>query len=73
MLYLFYKNPKHILTRQKLLEKLWDAEGNFVDEHTLTTLVSRVRGKIESDGDTYIKTIYGIGYQWMGGWLWRIS
>ncbi len=55
------------------MEKLWDAEGNFVDEHTLTTLVSRVRGKIESDGDTYIKTIYGIGYQWMGGWLWRIS
>ena len=67
MLYLFCKNPKQILTRQKLLEKLWDAEGNFVDEHTLTTLVSRIRGKIESDGDTYIKTIYGIGYQWMGG------
>ncbi|MCI8636108.1 MAG: response regulator transcription factor [Eubacterium sp.] len=67
MLYLFYKNPKQVLTRQRLLEKLWDAEENYVDEHTLTTLVSRIRGKIEAEGDTYIKTIYGMGYQWMGG------
>ncbi len=67
MLYLFCKNAKQVLTRQRLLEKLWDAEENFVDEHTLTTLVSRIRGKIEADGDTYIKTIYGIGYQWTGG------
>ena len=67
MLYLFCKNPKQVLSRQRLLEKLWDAEGNFVDEHTLTTSISRVRGKIEAEGDTYIKTIYGIGYQWIGG------
>ena len=67
MLYLFCKNPKQILTRQRLLERLWDAEENYVDEHTLTTSISRIRGKIEADGDTYIKTIYGIGYQWMGG------
>ena len=67
MLYLFCKNPQQILTRQRLLERLWDAEKNYVDEHTLTTSISRIRGKIEADGDTYIKTIYGIGYQWMGG------
>ncbi len=67
MLYLLSKNPKQILTRKRLLEKLWDAQENYVDEHTLTTLISRIRGKIEADGDTYIKTIYGIGYQWMGG------
>ena len=64
---LFCKNPKQILTRQRLLERLWDADENYVDEHTLTTSISRIRGKIEADGDTYIKTIYGIGYQWMGG------
>ena len=63
----FCKNPKQILTRQRLLERLWDAEENYVDEHTLTTAISRIRGKIEADGGTYIKTIYGIGYQWMGG------
>ena len=67
MLYLFCKNPKQILTRQRLLERLWDIEENYVDEHTLTTSISRIRGKIEAEGDTYIKTIYGIGYQWMGG------
>lgn len=67
MLYLFCKNPKQILTRQRLLERLWDADENYVDEHTLTTSISRIRGKIEAEGDTYIKTIYGIGYQWMGG------
>ena len=67
MLNLFRKNPKQVLTRRQLLEKLWDVDENYVDEHTLTTAVSRIRGKIESGGGTYIKTIYGMGYQWMGG------
>lgn len=67
MLYLFCKNPKQVLTRQRLLERLWDVDEKFVDEHTLTTSISRIRGKIEADGDAYIKTIYGIGYQWTGG------
>lgn len=67
MLNLFRKNPKQVLTRGQLLEKLWDVDENYVDEHTLTTTVSRIRSKIESEGDTYIKTIYGMGYQWMGG------
>lgn len=68
MLNLFRKNPKQVLTRGQLLEKLWDIDEKFVDEHTLTTSVSRIRSKIESDGcEPYIKTVYGMGYQWMGG------
>ena len=67
MLYLFCKNPRQVLTRQRLLERLWDVDEKFVDEHTLTTSISRIRGKIEAEGDPYIKTIYGIGYQWTGG------
>jgi len=40
----------------------------FVDEHTLTTSISRIRSKIEADGGApYIKTVYGMGYQWTGG------
>ena len=39
MLHLFCKNPKQILTRQRLLERLWDAEENYVDEHALTTSI----------------------------------
>lgn len=68
MLNLFRRNPKQVLTRRQLLEKLWDHDERFVDEHTLTTSISRIRGKIESDGGTpYIKTVYGMGYQWTGG------
>ena len=67
MLNLFRKNPKQVLTRGHLLEKLWDVDENYVDEHTLTTTISRIRGKIEAEGGTYIKTVYGMGYQWMGG------
>ncbi len=61
------KNPQIVLTRQVLLEKLWDADENFVDEHALTSAISRIRGKIERNGDQYIKTVYGMGYLWIGG------
>ncbi|CBL10668.1 Response regulators consisting of a CheY-like receiver domain and a winged-helix DNA-binding domain [Roseburia intestinalis M50/1] len=61
MLNLFLKNPKQVLTRQQFLEKLWDVDEKYVDEHTLTTSISRIRSKIEADGDTYIKTVYGMG------------
>lgn len=61
------KNPHIVLTRQVLLEKLWDANGSFVDEHALTAAISRVRNKIETDGRHYIKTVYGMGYMWIGG------
>ena len=67
MLNLFRKNPKQVLTRGHLLEKLWDVDENYVDEHTLPTTISRIRGKIEAEGGTYLKTVYGMGYQWMGG------
>ena len=67
MLNLFRHNPKQVLTRRQLLEKLWDVDENYIDEHTLTTTISRIRSKIEVDGGTYSKTIYGMGYQWTGG------
>ncbi len=68
MLNLFRRNSRQVLTRGQLLEKLWDTDEKFVDEHTLTTSISRIRNKIESDGGTpYIKTVYGMGYQWTGG------
>ncbi len=66
LLYTFVKNPNIALTRSLLLEKLWDNEGNFVDEHTLTINISRLKSKISDDQYTYIKTIYSMGYQWIG-------
>ena len=67
LLKILTKNPQNVLTRQVLLEKLWDADGNFVDEHALTSAISRVRNKIETEGCQYIKTVYGMGYMWIGG------
>ena len=67
LLKILTKNPQIVLTRQVLLEKLWDADGNYVDEHALTAAISRVRNKIETEGRQYIKTVYGMGYMWIGG------
>lgn len=67
LLKVMIKNAQTVLTRQILLEKLWDVDGNFVDEHALTAAISRIRNKIEKTERTYIKTVYGMGYIWMGG------
>lgn len=66
-LHIFVKNSKQVLTRKQLLERLWDIDEKYVDEHTLTTTISRIRKKIEICGAKYIKTIYSMGYQWIGG------
>lgn len=65
VLEVFVKNEGQVLTREKLLQLLWDDDNNFVDEHALTATISRIRKKIESK-KTYIKTLYGIGYVWQG-------
>ena len=61
------ENPGQILSRGSLLERLWDAGGNFVDDHTLTVTMNRLRAKIEDGSHTYIKTVRGVGYIWTGG------
>ncbi len=60
------ENPGMILTRQRLLERLWDSAGNFIDDHTLTVTMNRLRAKIEDAAHTYIKTVRGMGYIWTG-------
>lgn len=56
----------NLVTRQILLEKLWDCDGNYVDDHTLTVTMNRLRAKIEETGHTYIQTVRGMGYIWTG-------
>lgn len=60
-------NSDKVMTKRILLEKIWDSSGNFVDEHALAVNINRLRKKIESEGHEYIKTLYGMGYQWKGG------
>lgn len=52
------KNPQMVLTRRILLEKLWDIDDNFVDEHALTSMISRVRNKIENKNFQYINKLF---------------
>ena len=64
LLELMVKNKGKVLTKDILLEKLWDNSGNFVDENTLSVNIRRIRKKIEKDpkNPEYITTVFGIGY-----------
>lgn len=59
-------NPHQALHRTKILENLWDVDGDFVDDNSLSVYIRRLREKIEEDASNpiYIKTIRGIGYRW---------
>lgn len=65
ILLMFLSNPNTIITREELLEKIWDIDGNYVNDNTLSVYIKRLRLKISDDGageDEMIKTIRGIGY-----------
>jgi DNA-binding response OmpR family regulator len=60
----FVNNRGTVLTRRKLLEEIWDVDGDFVNDNTLTVYIKRLRDKIENDPNDpqYIKTVRGMGY-----------
>ncbi|WP_461614187.1 response regulator transcription factor [Clostridium sp. Marseille-QA1073] len=60
------QNPKVVLSRSQILEKIWDVGGEFVDDNTLSVYVRRLREKIEDDPakPEYIITIRAVGYKW---------
>ena len=60
----FVNNQGTVLTRRKLLEEIWDVDGDFVNDNTLTVYIKRLRDKIENDPNDpqYIKTVRGMGY-----------
>lgn len=55
------KNKNQILTRNALLEQLWDIDGDFVDDNTLSVYIKRLREKMGAHKD-YISTVRGVGY-----------
>ncbi|MBO4861369.1 MAG: response regulator transcription factor [Firmicutes bacterium] len=65
LLLVFIDNRGRLLTRNKLLEDIWDIAGDFVNDNTLTVYIKRLREKIEEDPQDpkIIKTIRGIGYR----------
>ncbi|MCY6958448.1 response regulator transcription factor [Clostridium brassicae] len=68
LLLVFISNPKSIITRGRLLDELWDAAGEFVNDNTLTVYIKRLRQKIEDDpaNPQIILTVRGTGYR-LGG------
>ncbi len=58
-------NEGHVLTRNQLIESIWDVSGDFVNDNTLTVYIKRLREKIEDDPQNpkIIKTVRGLGYQ----------
>lgn len=68
LLLVFISNPKSIITRDRLLDELWDAAGEFVNDNTLTVYIKRLREKIENDpaSPQIILTVRGTGYR-LGG------
>lgn len=64
LLLVFLSNRGVVLSRNKLLEEIWDIAGDFVNDNTLTVYIKRLREKIEDDpqNPSIIKTIRGLGY-----------
>lgn len=66
LLQMFLEHPKQILSKNQMLERLFDADSEFVEENTLAVNVRRLREKIGEDAANpcYIKNIRGVGYVW---------
>ena len=64
LLKLLIKNKGQVLTRQQILDKIWDCDENYIDENTLNVHIRRLRQKIEKDPKTpqFVITVFGIGY-----------
>lgn len=58
------RNSGVIITRATLLQNIWDDNGNFIDDNTLSVHMSRLREKI---GAEHITTVRGVGYRWEEG------
>ena len=60
------ENPNIVLSKDQILEKLWDINGNYIDNNSVTVYIRRLRVKIEDNPSQpkMIQTIRGLGYKW---------
>ena len=58
-------NRGNVMSRSTLMEKLYDVDGEFFEDNTLSVYIKRLRDKLGADGD-YIETVRGIGYRFKG-------
>ncbi len=60
------ENKNHVLSKEQILNQIWDSEGKYVANNTVSVNISRLRTKIENNASVpkFIKTIHGVGYIW---------
>ena len=66
LLCLFMQNPNIVLTKDRILQRLWDCDANYIDSSTLTVYIRRLRMKVENNPSEpeMILTVRGMGYKW---------
>ena len=66
LLCLFMQNPNIVLTKDQILQRLWDCDADFIDSSTLTVYIRRLRMKVENNPSEpeMILTVRGMGYKW---------
>lgn len=66
LLLLFLQNAGIVVTRNRILDALWDSGGSFVDDNTLSVYIRRLREKVETDPSKpeHLLTVRGFGYRW---------
>ena len=68
LLLILIQNKNMVLSRDQIIEKLWDVTYDFINDNTLSVYIKRLREKIEDDSSKpqYILTVRGLGYKWNG-------
>lgn len=57
------ENAGRIVSKENILEHIWDVDGQFIDENTVTVNISRLKNKLETDA---VSNVRGLGYIWSG-------
>lgn len=64
LLQMLVENKNIILSREKLIDRIWTDGAEYVDENALSVTVGRLRSKLKENGEGYLQTVYGKGYVW---------
>ena len=51
-----------VLSREQIIERLWDVDGQFINDNTLSVYIKRIREKVEDVDGLLIRTVRGLGY-----------
>lgn len=62
LLLLLMQHPGQVLSREQIIERLWDVDGQFINDNTLSVYIKRIREKVEDVDGLLIRTVRGLGY-----------